>query len=165
MTQAMHCGRPCEDDDRPRRLQYSLRTLLFVMTVCCIALSLLRNVSIPLWVLPLLGILAWSGLVVAYGRAALVTAANYRERPADHSSWLSARRRWAVLFAALAACGPVITFLLVVAAFSCAGLDVDYLSQVRLFVDEITGTDAIGARGAWATSAPAPARNRLPGSP
>jgi hypothetical protein len=82
----------------------------------------------------------------------LAAAANYRERSPDQSPWSAARRRWAVLFAVLAAFGPVITFLVFVAALSCAGLDVDHLSQVRLFVDEITGTDAIGARGAWATA-------------
>ena len=142
--------RPSEDDDRPKRLQYSLRTLLLLMTLCCVALSVLRNVSVPLWVLPLLGILAWSALVVAYGRAALVTATSYRERRAEHLPGPSARRRWAVLFATLGAFGPVITFLLFVAVFSFAGLDVERLGMARLAVNEFTGTNALNTRGAWA---------------
>jgi hypothetical protein len=143
----MGYGQSAEDDDRPRRLQYSLRALLALMTFSCIALSLLRYVSIPLWVLPLLGILAWSGLVVAHGKAAL--AAGYRKRRADDSPWLSGRRRSAVLLASLAAMGPVITFLLFTVTLSYAGLDVGQFGDIGLLVDKLTGSDALGSRSAW----------------
>jgi hypothetical protein len=152
MTKAMGYGRSLEVDDRPGRLQYSLRALLVLMTFCCLALSLLSYVSIPLWVLPMLGILAWSALVVGHGRAALATATSYRKRRPSGSPWLPARRRAAVLLASLAAIGPVITLLLFIGAFSCAGLDIDHLSEIGLVVNEFTGSDALGSRGVWATS-------------
>ena len=45
---------------------------------------------------------------------------------------------------------PVITFLLFVGAFSCAGLDIEHLTRIGVVVDEITGSDALGSRGVWA---------------
>jgi hypothetical protein len=150
MTESMRHGQTSELDDRPRRLQYSLRALLVLMTFCCVALSLLSYVSIPLWVLPMLGILAWSAVVVGHGKAALATAAAYRKRRPENSPWLSVRRRGSVLLASLAAIGPVVTFLLFLVAFTCAGLAVDQLAEIGLSVDRFTGFDALGGRGAWA---------------
>ncbi len=151
MADAMYRWQSSQGDGRPRRLQYSLRALLVLMTFCCVALSLLSYVPIPLWVLPMLGVLAWSALVVGHGRAALATAAGYRKRrPDHHSPWLLARRRGALLLASLAAIGPVVTFLLFLVAFSCAGLNVDQLAELGLFVDRLIGFDALGGRGVWA---------------
>jgi hypothetical protein len=152
MTKTMGYGQSAEFDERPGRWQYSLRALLLLMTFCCLALSLLAYVSIPLWILPVLGILAWSGLVVAHGMAALATARSYRKRRRDNSPWLSARRRGAVFLASPAAVGPVITFLLFVGAFSGAGLDADHLRDVSLFVDRFTRSDTLGSPGVWAVT-------------
>ena len=127
------------------RLQYSLRSLLLVMTFCCLGLALLRHLAFPEWALGALAVLAWSGVVAGQGGAALA-AAGYRRRRREADFWLSLRRRWAVYLAAAGAVGPVATFLLFVVVFAGAGLDVDRLDRCFHL---IRGSAEHGWRGAW----------------
>ena len=138
--QSPHDGRP------PTRLQFSLRSLLIVMTFCCLGLSLLSYLSFPPVALQVLGVVAWAGLVVGQGASALAAGADYRRRRPHNSSWLRVRRRWAVWLASLAAVGPTITLLLFVVVFCCSGYDVDRIDR---WFDEISGSAELGSRGFW----------------
>jgi len=125
------------------RLQYSLRSLLVVMTFCCLGLALLRHLAFPEWALGALAVLAWSGVVAGQGGAALAAAAGYRRRGREAGFWPSLRRRGAVYLAAAGAVGPVATFLLFVVVFAGAGLELDRCFHL------IRGSAEHGWQGAW----------------
>jgi len=128
------------------RLQFSLRSLLAVMTFCCLALALLRYLAFPEWAVGSLAVLAWSGVVAGQGGAALTAAAGYRRRGREPGYWPSRRRRWAVYLAAAGAVGPVATFLLFVVVFAGAGLELDRLDRCFHLVH---GSAEHGWHGAW----------------
>jgi hypothetical protein len=131
----MRRQRSSKVDRHAGRLQYSLRSLLVVMTFCCLGLSLVQHLSFPKWFGGVLAVLAWSCLVAGEGVSALAAASGYRLRRREEEFWPWLRRRSAVFLTAVGAVGPATTFLLFVVAFSCAGLDVErldeYLAQIR----------------------------------
>lgn len=128
------------------RFQFSLRSLLALMTFCCLALALLRYLAFPEWALGVLAVLAWSGAVTGQGGAALTAAAGFRRRGREPGFWPSLRRRWAVYLAAAGAVGPVATFLLFVVVFAGAGFDLDRLSRCFHLVH---GSAEHGWHGPW----------------
>jgi len=135
-----------DEGEPPRRLQFSLRSLVILMTFCCVALSLLSYASFPPFALHVLVVLAWSGLVVGQGGSALAAASGYRRRGPNEESWLRARRRWAVFLASVAAVGPTITFLLFAVASYCRGSRVD---QIDWWLAEIRASAELGSRGVF----------------
>ena len=140
----MHYGPDLDDAQRPRRLQYSLRGMLAVMTLCCVGLSLLSYLPVPLFVLPVLGVAAWSGLVVGQGVSALAAAADDRRGSWDASRRWWSRRRWAVLLASMGAVVPAITLLVFVGVFSFSGSGGVWIERCLALVH---GTTELGSRG------------------
>lgn len=128
------------------RFQFSLRSLLALMTFCCLALALLRYLAFPEWALGSLAVLAWSGVVAGQGGAALTAAAGCRQRAREPGLWPSLGRRWAVYLAAAGAVGPVATFLLFVVVFAGAGFELDRLGRCFHLV---RGSAEHGWQGAW----------------
>ncbi len=151
----MHQPQRLGTDDQPRPLQYSLRSILILMTGACVLLSLRPYVSVPRGVLDVLGILGWSAVVACQGVCALAAWSRYRTSTAGRARWSSRGHQAAVVLASLAAIAPVITLLLCLLIFYAGDFNIAKISNS--FPSRALGSGAAPLRlGGPAALAPPP---------